>query len=231
MEKDGKGKISHEAIYQYIYSEVYRGGSGYVKPGHEDLRMFLRRKKKRRTKKGMRKGQRVLKPKGISIDLRSPIVLHKTRVGDREGDSVESKDHKPGLNTLLERKTGLYLITRLRDKTSEATMEAVKSRMFGIPKNARHTLTLDNGSENCLWKEIKLATGLTVYYAHPYHSWERGANENANGLLREYFPKKTDFDTISDEELASVEYLINTRPRKRLGWMTPLEAWSVAVTG
>jgi IS30 family transposase len=231
MKKDHIGSISHEAIYQFVYAQIYRDGYGYLRPGGEDLRMYLRRKNKRRTRKGLRKSQRILIPKGVSIELRPKVVEERSRVGDWEGDSVESVDHKPGVNTLLERMTGIYLITRLKNKTSNATADVVEQRMKSIPAKAKHTLTTDNGSENSAWQSLEKRTGLTTYFAHPYSSHERGANENANGLLREYFPKKTDFDTISDEELAEVEYRLNTRPRKRLGYMTPLEAWSVALTG
>ncbi len=231
MKKEKIGSVSHEAIYQFIYAQVHRNGWGELRKNCEDLRICLRRKKKRRTRKGMRKCQRIFRPKGVSIDTRPAVVAEKTRVGDWEGDSVESKDHKPGVNTLLERKTGIFLITKLKNKTSLATANAVQSRMSLLPKKVKNTLTLDNGTENSAWEEIEKATGLSCFFAHPYHSWERGANENANGLLREYFPKKTDFDTISDEELAEVEYRLNIRPRKRLGYMTPLEAWGVALRG
>jgi len=231
MKKENIGVISHEAIYQYIYAQIHQNGWGYLKPGHEDLRPYLRRKKKRRTRKGMRRCQRIFKSKGVSIDARPTIVAERKRVGDWEGDSVESKDHKPGVNTLLERMTGIFLVTRLKNKTSSATLHAIKHRMSALPSKTKQTLTLDNGTENSAWEEIENKTGLSCFFAHPYHSWERGANENANGLLREYFPKKTDFDTISDEELAEVEHRLNSRPRKRLGYMTPLEAWSVALQG
>lgn len=224
-------RISHEAIYQFVYAQVHRNGNGYLRPGKEDLRVFLRRKQNRRQKKGMRKSQRVLKQNGPSIDLRPRIVDARKRVGDWEGDTVESCDHKPGVNTLLERKSGLYLVTRVRDKSGAATLEAVAQRMSALPKHVKHTLTLDNGPENRDWQPLEQRTNLKIYFAHPYHSWERGANENANGLLREYFPKGTDFATVTDEELARVEYLLNTRPRKRLGWKTPLQVFGVALEG
>lgn len=222
--------ISHEAIYQYIYAQIHRNGWGDLKSGHEDLRPYLRRKRKRRLKKGSRRCQRIFKPKGASIDERPPIVAKRLRIGDWEGDTVESKDHKPGINTLVERATGLVLITKLEAKTSEATRNAVTRRLSQLSKEARHTLTLDNGSENQDWQTIESATGLKCYYANPYHSWERGTNENTNGLIRDYFPKKTDFTTIREEEIAFVEAELNARPRKRLGWLTPLEAMSVALT-
>jgi IS30 family transposase len=231
MKQDINEKISHEAIYQYIYAQIYRNGYGYLKPGSEDLRIYLRWKRKRRQHKGMRKSQRVLKPEGISIDLRPKIVETRKRIGDWEGDTVESKDHKPGVNTLVDRKTGYVFITKLKSKTSRDTVTAVASRISGLPKQLRRTLTLDNGPENRDWQSMQVATELDIYFAHPYHSWERGTNENTNGLIREYFPKKTDFDLITDEEIDQVEYALNTRPRKRLDWKTPLEIFSVALQG
>lgn len=225
------GFVSHEAIYQFVYAQIHRNGYGYLRPGHEDLRIYLRRKQKRRQKKGMRKSHRIFRPKGISIDERPRIVDTRARIGDWEGDTVESCNHRPGVNTLLERKTGLFLITKVKDKTSRATILAMEKRMSALPEILKKTITLDNGPENSDWQTMEEKTNLKTFFAHPYHSWERGANENANGLLREYFPKGTDFATISDDELAAVEYRLNSRPRKRLGWMSPLQAMSVALGG
>ena len=229
--RDIHERISHEAIYQYVYAQVHRNGNGYIRPGKEDLRIFLRRKQNRRQKKGMRKSKRVFKFQGPSIDLRPQVVDTRKRVGDWEGDTVESCDHKPGVNTLLERKSGLFLVTRVRDKSGSATRDAVEKRMRTLPAHVKRTLTLDNGPENRDWQPLEKHTNLKIYFAHPYHSWERGANENANGLLREYFPKGTDFATVTDEELARVEHILNTRPRKRLGWKTPLQVCGVALEG
>lgn len=223
--------ISHEAIYQYIYAQIHRKGYGYLKPGCEDLRIYLRRKQKRRRRKGLRRSQRVLKPRGTSIELRPCVVNKRSRIGDWESDTVESCNHKPGLNTLLERKTGYFLITKVKDKTSHSTVLAIKSRMQLLPDEIKKTITLDNGPENQDWQSLEEMTGLKTFFAHPYSSHERGSNENANGLLREYFPKGTDFATISDEEIAKVEYILNTRPRKRLGWKNPLQVMSVALRG
>jgi len=230
VKKEKIGLISHEVIYQFVYAQIHRNGYGYLRPGHEDLRPYLRRKQKRRQKKGMRKSQRIFKLKGISIDERPHIVDTRERIGDWESDTVESYNHKPGVNTLLERKTGLFLVTRVSDKTSASTVRAIEERMSALPKKMKQTITFDNGPENSNWQVVEEKTKLKTFFAHPYHSWERGANENANGLLREYFPKGTDFSTISDEDLVEVEYRLNSRPRKRLGWMSPLQAMSVALT-
>lgn len=231
IQLDLRETISYEAIYQFIYVQVYRNGWGELKPGHEDLRPYLRRRRKRRLKKGSRRCQRIFKPKGASITERPLVVAQRSRIGDWEGDTVESKDHKPGINTLVERSCGIVLITKLYGKTSEATTQAVATRMDDLPEKAQHTLTVDNGPENSDWQGIEAATGLKCYYANPYHSWERGTNENTNGLIRDYFPKKTDFTMISEEDLSFVEAELNARPRKRLGWLTPLEVMSVALGG
>lgn len=223
--------ISHEAIYQFIYAQIHQNGYGYVKPECEDLRLYLRRRRKRRIHKNSRRCQRIFKPKGVSIDERPPVVDERSRIGDWEGDSVESVDHRPGINTLVERKTGYVFITKLKDRTSASTVSAVVSRMNILPNKARKTLTVDNGPENSDYESLENNTGLSVFYAHPYCSGERGTNENTNGLIRDYFPKKTDFTKVTDEEIEKVEYDLNMRPRKRLGFKTPLEALSGALRG
>lgn len=224
-----KERISPEAIYQYVYAQVHRGGRGEVQPGKTDLRPWLKRRHKARAKQGFRKGARVLRPRGPSIDSRPAIVDRRTRLGDWESDTVESCLHRPGINTLVERKSGLLCITRLTSKDAHTTRQAITKKLAHLPKHLRRTVTFDNGPENSQWMEMEREVGIRAYYAHPYHSWERGTNENTNGLIRWYFPKGTDFGTITDEELARVEYAINTRPRKRLGFRTPLEVWSVAL--
>src|SRR3989344_950229 len=220
--------ISHEAIYQYIYAQVHRNGWGTLRPGHDDLRIYLRRKRKRRMKKGGRRVQRWSVSPGLSIDDRPAIVAARSRLGDWESDTVESRDHKPGINTLVERKTGLVLMTKLPSRTSEDTSQAVIERLWSLPC---HTVTFDNGPENKSWKRIEATILAQCFFAHPYHSWERGTNENTNGLAREYFPKKTDFDIIPVAEIQRIEHKLNTRPRKRLNYLTPLEAFGVAVAG
>jgi len=223
--------ISHEAIYQFIYAQVHRDGYGWVRPGCEDLRHCLRRRRKRRVPHGARRCQRVLKPQGPSIEVRPAVVDRRTRVGDWESDTVESCDHAPGINTLVERKTGLVFITKLKDKSGAATRAVIEKRFADLPQQVRRTITMDNGPENRSWQPIEEATGANCFFAHPYSSWERGTNENTNGLIRDYFPKGTDFRTISDEEIAYVERELNERPRKRHGWQSPLQVWGVALQG
>jgi transposase, IS30 family len=226
--KDGIGSISAEAIYQFVYAQIK---NGYPIKNAEDLRPYLRRRRRRRIRKGARRGQRVERPRGRSIEERPKLVDHKRRFGDWEGDTVESCHHKPGINTLLERKSGLVQITKLLGKGSAETTAAVTKRFGTIPACLTRTLTLDNGSENSGWRAIESACNTQCFFAHVYRSCERGANENVNGLIRDYFPKKTDFTVIPEAALAYVEYALNTRPRKRLNWRTPLEVWSGALRG
>jgi IS30 family transposase len=225
--------ISHEAIYQYIYCQVYRNGCGQMKPYYHDLRPYLKRRHKRRVRKGMRKCQRIFKHKGLSIELRPKEVARRKTVGHWEGDSMVSRKSKVGLNTLVERKTGLLFITKIADRTAEETSTAIIKRLIALPEEARETITVDNGTENFSYEKIETSLNISCYFAHPYCSGERGTNENTNGLIRWYFPKGTDFATIPDEAIQAVETILNNRPRKRLGWRTPLEAFneSVALTG
>ena len=221
--------VSHEAIYQYIYSHVHRQGWGLMKIGYHDLRKYLKRRHKRRAQRGMRSVQRVFRPKGPSIDERPKEVETRKTVGHWETDSVISRKSKVGLNTLVERKTGLVFITKIQDHTSQVTKDAVMKRLSVLPKEARKSATSDNGTENFLYDEVQFTLDILWFFAHPYHSWERGTNENTNGLIRWYFPKGTDFATISDETIKVVEDALNNRPRKRLGWKTPLEVFNESV--
>lgn len=212
--------LSHEAIYQYIYHQIT--SYNRVKEGSEDFRSKLRRRHRNRRKKGFRQAKAVPRFDGTSIEKRPIIVNKKKRIGDWETDTVESSNHKPGVNTLLERKSGLYFITKLKSKNSTSTRDAIIERLKDLPA---HTITADNGSENAAWRELEETLKTKTYFCHPYCSGERGANENTNGLLRQYFPKKTDFTKVSEEELRHVEYLLNTRPRKRLNYQTPLQVF------
>jgi len=119
--------------------------------------------------------------------------------------------------------SGIVFFGRTKDGTATSGDRVLFEKLKQIPSPYLQTLTRDNGSENKDWQTVQATLGLSVYFAHPYHSWERGSNENCNGLLRRFFPKGTDWSTISDAEIAQAEYLINSRPRKRLGGLTPYE--------
>ena len=216
-------KISHEAIYQYIYNQVHHE---HMKLGYHDLRIYLKRRHKKRERKGMRKYQRLLKHNGFSIEERPKEVLRRKKVGHWEGDSMVSRKSKVGLNTLVERKTGLVLISKIRDGTSLETAHTVIDRLKSFPCK---TLTTDNGKENFAYEKIQEELRISCYFAHPYCSGERGTNENTNGLIRWYLPKGTDFAIISNETIQTIEISLNNRPRKRLGWKTPLEVFNESV--
>ena len=218
--------ISHEAIYQYIYHPKT--------DGRRELIDCLRRAHRKRKNKNIGRHQKKSKiPNRISIEFRPPAVEKRRQYGHWEGDSLVSRKSKVALNSLVERKSRLLLLTRLKRKTAEATFKAVVNRLKGLPRKAIRTLTLDNGTENTMHQEITSAIGINCFFAHPYASWERGTNEHVNGLVRWYLPKGTDFRKISDEEIALIESMINNRPRKCLGFKTPLEAASpfVALRG
>ena len=218
-----KCKISHEAIYQYIYHKVH---CDYLRIGYHDLRIYLKRRHKRREMKGRRKYQRLLKHNGFSIEERPAEVQKRKTIGHWEGDSMVSRKSKIGLNTLVERKTGLVLISKIQNGTSNETANTVINRLKSLPCK---TLTTDNGTENFAYEKIQTELQISCYFAHPYCSGERGTNENTNGLIRYYLPKGTDFATISNEIIQRVENILNNRPRKRLGWKTPLEVFNESV--
>lgn len=216
--------ISHEAIYQYIYAQVYREGYGYLKPGREDLRPYLARRRKRRIRKGQRSSYRIDKGPLPSIDLRPKEVENRTIVGHWEDDSLVYTPTCPvRLRTTNERKSGVVFIAKANDRTMKEANRITRERLEALPAVFRKTLTRDRGAENLGYKELEHELGIRCFFAHAYHSWERGSNENINGLIRRFFPRGTDFRAISDEDIRRVEYLLNTRPRKRLGWKTPYQ--------
>lgn len=215
--------ISHEAIYQYIYHPRTEG--------REELIACLRRAHRKRKQKGIgRKEKKTKIPNRVSIDERPKSVESRRYWGHWEGDSLISRKSTVSLNSLAERKSRLLFLSRIKRKGAEETKDAIISRLQKLPARMRKTLTLDNGTENAKHEEITARTGVQCYFAHPYSSWERGTNENINGLVRWYLPKGTDFSKISDEHIAHIESLINNRPRKCLGFKTPIEfAASVAL--
>ena len=216
--------ISHEAIYQYIYAQYARQGYGHCIG--EDLRIYLKRKHKvRKRKKIPFKEERGIKNR-VSIDERPLDVDERIESGHWEGDSIVSRKSLVGLNTLVERVSGLVKISKIINGTGLETANVVTNRLKRIPKVMKKSLTVDNGSENARHQEITKSLSIKVYFAHPYHSWERGTNENTNGLIRHYFPKGTDFATIPNERIKEVEKKLNTRPRKRLGYKTPQEVFN-----
>ena len=209
-------KLSHERIYQMVWQDKRDGG---------DLWRSLRRRGKRYNKRGGKNAGRGLIPDKIDISERPTIVARKARLGDWEGDTVVSAGHKGGLLTLVERKTQLAKIIKLPRATAHATQRAAVRRLKPIGDFV-HTITFDNGKEFAAHQDIAHALKAKIFFATPYHAWERGLNENTNGLIRDFFPKGTDFSTIANAEVAKVERLLNARPRKSLGFRSPQEVFN-----
>lgn len=208
--------IGKDTIYKFIYEK------------RKDMVRYLRcQKGKYRRRYGTRireKQREALKKK--RIDVRPEIVEQKQRIGDWEGDTIIGKDRKPAILTHIERKSGYLLADKLERATAEITKQKTIKRFKKIPKDKRQTMTYDNGSEFSEYELTERKTGLTIYFANPYHSWERGCNENVNGLLRQFFPKKTIFATITQKDIQKAVRLLNNRPRKRLNYLTPYEAFN-----
>lgn len=159
----------------------------------------------------------------VRIAGRPDVINRRRRYGDWEGDTIVGKRRRSALVTMVERKSGYARIGRVDGMNSDLTMRAAKRRLKDLPPSLRRSMTFDNGKEFAKHSRLTSGLGLEVYFADPYASWQRGANENMNGLLRQFFPKGTDFTRISHHEVARVEQLINERPRKRLGYRTPAE--------
>ncbi len=203
--------LSHETIYRYIYEDVAR---------HMELKPFLRQGKKIRRKR-YGSGDRVSKiPNRTCISDRPKIVDKKTRIGDWECDSVVGLDRKSVLVTVVDRVTLYTCCARVYTHTAEVVSNAI-IRMLKPHMDKVKTLTFDNGSEFFKHEKIANALKAKTYFALPYSSWERGVNENTNGLLRQFFPKKTDFNLVTNQELKNAVDNLNNRPRKTRGYLTP----------
>ena len=224
MKKTMNISVSHEWIYQYILKDKFATGS---------LHLHLRCKKKRKKRYGSNDRRGNLKNR-VSIEQRPIIVDLRSRVGDWEADTIIGKAHKQAIVSLKERKSGLALIYKVDKRTKEKTEDAMRRMLYSISGKV-HTITSDKGKEFANHESIAEILNCRFYFAHPYSSWERGTNENTNGLIRQYFPKNRDFRTITDEELIHAMRRLNNRPRKRLGYKTPNEiffgeAHTVALT-
>jgi IS30 family transposase len=206
--------VCAETIYHWIYTSAYAIG--------EKLYQYLRYGKKKRTKHKGRSSQRSKIPNRISIHDRPAVVDAKSRVGDWEGDSV-IYTHKHAINTVNERVSSLVAFTKLTQKTALLTAEAVITK---LRHHVAFTITFDNGSEFTQHDLITAALGIPVYFADPYSSWQRGANENSNRQLRAYLPKRSDIRKLTQKELDNIAIELNNKPRKRLQWHTPLEVYT-----
>ncbi len=202
-------------------STIYR----YINERAPHLKQYLRSSKgKYRRRRGTKMREQAREQaKKRRIDERPPVIDRRGRLGDFEGDTLMGRDKRVRIVSIVDRRSG-YLIAFLLPRMNARLLTDLALRWFSrIPRKKSRTLTLDNGTEFSDWQRFEEQSGVTVYFAYPYHAWERGTNENTNGLLRQYFPKSYDFNLIKPEELAWVVRRLNDRPRKRLGFKSPRE--------
>lgn len=214
----GQATPSHEWIYQHIYANKAAGGT---------LHTHLRSQKQRRKRYGSGRSRRGQIRNRRPICERPAIVDTRTRVGDWEGDTVIGTQESQAIVTLVERKTGYLVARKVSRRTAENVRDAIIGEMEGLAAMVK-TITFDNGKEFALHEEIASAFDAQTFFADPYASWQRGSNENTNGLLRQYIPKSMTLDEVNDADLQYYVKLINNRPRKRLGWKTPQQKFQAA---
>lgn len=213
MKQEGKGEISHESIYRFIEFDKRLGGKLY-----KCLRFHNRRKKR-----GIaHRWKRFPEPRKF-IDKRPKEANKRERNGDWERDLIIGQRGKSALLTIVDRKNHITLIKRVASTQAEEVAEKTLNAFRENPDLSIFTITNDNGVEFGKHQDLEKRLKIPIFFTFPYHSWERGTNENTNGLIRQFFPKKTNFDDITDEEIKEVETMLNNRPRKLLNYLTPLE--------
>lgn len=210
---EGLECVSVETIYQHVWGDKRRGG---------DLHTHLRRKGRKYRKRGAKKDSRGVIRDRVSIDERPKVVDDKSRFGDIEIDLIMGANHRRALLSANDRASGISWIALLEGKDSKALADKAAEMLMPF-KGLLNTITSDNGKEFAEHKAIAKSLAVDYYFAHPYHSWERGANENMNGLIRQYLPKGTSFDSLDDNEIKRIRDKLNNRPRKKLGYLTPIE--------
>lgn len=218
----GRAKLNQEPFtisYNTIYRAIYKG----ILPKHYRLFLRIKRIKNRKKKDNDKRGKIT---DGISIHERTSDIDKRTELGHWESDTVLGKRYTGCIGTHVERMSGFLIAFTLPNRKGNDYVRTT-SELFGtLPDYVKKSFTVDNGPEFIPHKELSSNTGMTVYFCDPYSPWQRGTNENTNGLLRQFFPKGSSFENITNERLAQVVNLINNRPRKRLGYKTPLEIFS-----
>lgn len=209
-------RVSHETIYRSLYTEEKLGNP---------LIPYLRQRRPRRRKRGDRRPTRPFIPNRMGIEARPRVVETLQRYGDWEGDLVIGRNQQGAVLTLVERKSLLLCAACLPSRHALGVAQAAIDQLTPMPSTWRKTITFDNGSEFAHHERIAQTLGLDTYFAHPYAAYERARNENTNGLLRQYLPKTTDFSPLSDQQLQRYVDELNHRPRKTLGYRTPLEVF------
>lgn len=214
------GDISMNVSYESIYTYIYIQTRGELR---KELISYLRQgKPKRYRKRSKKKGSRIVD--GLCIDQRDPSVEERVIPGHWESDLIIGKEQGSCIGTIVERTTRFVIIVPLKARTAIEVRKAFARELKKLPQQVRLSLTHDNGLEMAQHKLFSKKTKMIVYFAHPYSSWERGTNENTNGLIRDFFPKNTDFNTLSRYKLKKVQDLLNERPRKILNGKSPQEA-------
>lgn len=204
--------VSHETIYQHVWADKRSGG---------DLYKHLRHCGKKYNKRSAVSAGRGCIPNRVDISERPAIVEQKARLGDWEGDTIIGAKHQGAIVSYVDRCSKFTLLKKVSNKTAELIVQATLEKLGqGFPVLS---ITYDNGKEFSAHADIASALGAVCYFAKPYHSWERGLNEHTNGLVRQYFPKLTDFSTFTDHDVQRVAEKLNDRPRKCLGYRTPME--------
>ncbi len=212
LKKKNKQTVSVERIYQHIWQDKKQKGSLYT---------HLRNQGRKYRKRGSSKDNRGVIIGKIMIDKRPSIVDKRERFGDLEVDLIIGKNHKQAIVTLNDRASGVLKMKKVTSKKSSEVTVAINSMLEDwLPYI--HTITSDNGKEFANHKDVAETNNIDYYFAHPYHSWERGSNENLNGLIRQYIPKKSDFSLLTDEYIKKIENKINSRPRKRFNYENPI---------
>ena len=208
--------ISHESIYRYIYTQPQ------ARLNKKLINLLVRKKTRRRPPK-KRRGTGSKITNQISIDRRPKHINLRNEVGHWEGDLMIGKNQKSAIGTIVERKSRYTLIVKLKARNSKEVAKMFSKILNKLNPILKKSMTYDNGIEMARHKEITNKTGMKIYFAHPYSSWERGTNENTNGLIRRYLPKGTDFNLISKKQLMIIQEKLNNRPRKIIGFKTPKE--------
>jgi len=216
LRRDSKSGVSHETIYKHIRKDRARGGELYRE---------LRHRGKKYNRRGYGKAGRGCIPGRVDISERPSIVEEKKRIGDWEIDTIIGSEHRGVIVSMVERRSKLTLLKKAGRKTSQEVGLALTDRL-GAVKEKVLTITADNGKEFANHIEIGRQLDAKVFFARPYHSWERGLNEHTNGLVRQYLPKYERLDLVPDETIALVEERLNNRPRKVLQFRTPIEVFN-----
>lgn len=212
LKKQGKAHVSIERIYQYIWNDKKEKGKLYL---------HLRNQGRKYRKRGAQKDKRGIIKDRVGIEKRPEVVDKRERFGDLEVDLIIGKNHNQAMLTINDRASGMVKIRKVESKEAKVVSKAIIESLTDWMPYIK-TITADNGKEFANHQLVSESLNIDYYFARPYHSWERGSNENLNGLIRQYFKKSTDFSTITKEQVKAVEEKLNKRPRKRFNFENPI---------